>query len=221
MRAARPETIKVVKESSRRDIVFALARKPGTSRVFCGGSDFTVYEIDLDQTKPEAVELGRHDSYVTGVALGWHDADLRRLRRPLDLVEHRVALEDSRGGRSPQMDPRRRRHTRWPVCRERGGRHGLPPLGRREWPYDPRARRPCRAYSNPLPVDALCLRDLARRPHDRHWRQSRSRHHVGPPVRSANWPRLRPRSSTPGIPSSGTTRSVGFAHSPSRPTAHG
>jgi WD40 repeat protein len=69
MRASRPETIKVVKESSRRDIVFALARKPGTSRVFCGGSDFTVYEIDLDQTKPEAVELGRHNSYVTGVAL--------------------------------------------------------------------------------------------------------------------------------------------------------
>ena len=69
MRASRPETIKVVKESSRRDIVFALARKPGTSRVFCGGSDFTVYEIELDQTKPEAVELGRHNSYVTGVAL--------------------------------------------------------------------------------------------------------------------------------------------------------
>src|SRR5271163_4991954 len=69
MRAARPETIKVVKELSRRDIVFALARKPGTSRVFCGGSDFTVSEFDLDLAKPEARELGRHDSYVTGVAL--------------------------------------------------------------------------------------------------------------------------------------------------------
>jgi WD40 repeat protein len=69
MRAARPETIKVVKELSRREIVFALARKPGTGRVFCGGSDFTVCEIDLDLAKPEAIEMGRHASYVTGVTL--------------------------------------------------------------------------------------------------------------------------------------------------------
>jgi WD40 repeat protein len=69
MRPSRPETIKVVKELSRRDIVFALARMPGTSRVFCGGSDFTVYEIDLDQAKPEASELGRHASYVTAIVL--------------------------------------------------------------------------------------------------------------------------------------------------------
>jgi WD40 repeat protein len=69
MRVARPETIKIVKELSRRDIVFALARKPGTSRVFSGGSDFTVCEFDLDLATPEAIELGRHASYVTGVAL--------------------------------------------------------------------------------------------------------------------------------------------------------
>jgi WD40 repeat protein len=69
MRAARPEAVKVVKEISRRDIVFALARKPGSSRVFCGGSDFAVCAIDLEQAKPEGVELGRHASYVTGIAL--------------------------------------------------------------------------------------------------------------------------------------------------------
>jgi len=69
MRVARPESIKIVKQVSRPDIVLALARKPGTGRVFCGGSDFTVFEIDLDQAKPEAIELGRHGSYVTGVAL--------------------------------------------------------------------------------------------------------------------------------------------------------
>ena len=34
-----------------------------------GGSDFTVCEVDLDQAKPEIKELGRHDSYVTGLAL--------------------------------------------------------------------------------------------------------------------------------------------------------
>ena len=69
MHAATPETLKVTKELSRRDIMFALARKPGTNRVFCGGSEFSVCEIDLEPTKPEAVELGRHASYVTGVAL--------------------------------------------------------------------------------------------------------------------------------------------------------
>jgi WD40 repeat protein len=69
MPAANPERFKVVKELSRRDIVFALARKPLTSQLFVGGSDFTVCEIDLDQAKPESKELGRHDSYVTGLAL--------------------------------------------------------------------------------------------------------------------------------------------------------
>jgi WD40 repeat protein len=68
MPAADPEKLKAVKTLSRPDIVFALARKPRTSQVFCGGSDFSVYEVDLDQTKPEPRELGRHDSYVTGLA---------------------------------------------------------------------------------------------------------------------------------------------------------
>ena len=69
MPAANPEKFKVVKELSRRDIVFALARKPHANQLFVGGSDFTVCEIDLDQAKPESKELGRHDSYVTGLAL--------------------------------------------------------------------------------------------------------------------------------------------------------
>ena len=69
MRSANPARIKVLKQVSRGDIVFAVARKPGTSQLFCGGSDFTVYEIDMDQAKPEARELGRHASYVTSLAL--------------------------------------------------------------------------------------------------------------------------------------------------------
>jgi len=69
MPAAHPQTIKVVKQLSRPDIVFTLALKPHTSRLFFGGSEFTVCEIDLDESKPETTELGRHDSYVTGVAL--------------------------------------------------------------------------------------------------------------------------------------------------------
>src|ERR1700679_2371209 len=69
MPASSLDKLKVVKQLSRPDIVFAVARKPGTSQLFCGGSDFTVYEIDVDQAKPEAKELGRHASYVTGLAL--------------------------------------------------------------------------------------------------------------------------------------------------------
>jgi WD40 repeat protein len=69
MPAVNPQTIKVAKDLSRRDIVFAVALMPRTRRLFFGGSDFTVYEIDLDHAKPESNELGRHDSYVTGVAL--------------------------------------------------------------------------------------------------------------------------------------------------------
>jgi WD40 repeat protein len=69
MRAANPDKFKVIKELPRPDIAFALARKPKTARLFLGGSDFTVCELDLDQPKPEAKELGRHDSYVTGLAL--------------------------------------------------------------------------------------------------------------------------------------------------------
>jgi WD40 repeat protein len=69
MAAANPEKIKVQKQISRGEIVFAVARKAGTSRLFCGGSDFAVYEIDVEEPKPEAKELGRHASYVTGLAL--------------------------------------------------------------------------------------------------------------------------------------------------------
>jgi WD40 repeat protein len=67
--ATHPENFKVRKQISRSDIVFAIARKPGTGRLFCGGSDFTVYEIDINQAKPEGTLLGRHGSYVTCLAL--------------------------------------------------------------------------------------------------------------------------------------------------------
>jgi WD40 repeat protein len=67
--AANLDQLKVVKEVSRSDIVFALARMPGTSRLFFGSSDFKVYDIDLAEPKPEAREIGAHTSYVTGLAL--------------------------------------------------------------------------------------------------------------------------------------------------------
>ncbi len=66
---ATPEPPKLVKELSRKEIAFALARVPGTSRLFFGGSDFQVYDVDLAVEKPEPKALGGHESYVTGLAL--------------------------------------------------------------------------------------------------------------------------------------------------------
>jgi WD40 repeat protein len=59
----------VVRELSRKEIVFALARRKGTGHVFFGGSDFAVWQLDLDSAKLEPRELGRHTSYVTSLAL--------------------------------------------------------------------------------------------------------------------------------------------------------
>jgi WD40 repeat protein len=63
------DKVKVVKQLSRPEIVFAAARKPGTGFIFFGGSDFKVHAVDLEQDKPEPKEWGSHDSYVTGLAL--------------------------------------------------------------------------------------------------------------------------------------------------------
>jgi WD40 repeat protein len=62
-------TLKQVKELSRKEIVFALARVPGGRRLIFGGSDFQVYDVDFAQEKPQAKALGGHESYVTGIAV--------------------------------------------------------------------------------------------------------------------------------------------------------
>jgi WD40 repeat protein len=69
MAAANPNNLKKVKEISRREALLAIARQPNSSRLFLGASDFKVYDLDLAQAKPEPRELGRHASYVTGLAL--------------------------------------------------------------------------------------------------------------------------------------------------------
>jgi len=73
MYAPSPDKIKVVRELPRKEIVLALARRPGTGRIFFGGSDFAVWDLDLDKDKLEPKELGRHDSYVTSLALAATD----------------------------------------------------------------------------------------------------------------------------------------------------
>ncbi len=100
MAATNPESLKVVKEYSRREAVFAIEQVPDTRRLIFGGSDFKVHEIDLAAEKPEAHELGTHASYVTGLALAldgkqavsggydgrliWWDLDQRSQVRAVD-----------------------------------------------------------------------------------------------------------------------------------------
>ena len=66
---ANSDAPKPVKELSRKEIVFGLARVPGSRRLVFGGSDFQVYDVDFAAEKPEAKALGGHESYVTGVAV--------------------------------------------------------------------------------------------------------------------------------------------------------
>jgi WD40 repeat protein len=96
--AANPDKLKQTSNLSRRDILFALARVPGSNRAFAGSSESKVLELDLTSTKGEAKELGAHQSYVTGVALAgkhlvsgsydgrliWWDADSRTQVRAVD-----------------------------------------------------------------------------------------------------------------------------------------
>lgn len=66
---ADPKKLKKKKEHGRRDILFSVARVPNSQRIFVGSSDFNIYEMDLTKDKLEPKELGKHESYVTGVAL--------------------------------------------------------------------------------------------------------------------------------------------------------
>lgn len=69
MPAPNPDSLKQTLNLSRQDILFGIARLPGTNRFFVGSSDFKVYETDLTQAKPEFTPLAAHASYVTSVAV--------------------------------------------------------------------------------------------------------------------------------------------------------
>jgi WD40 repeat protein len=97
---AGPQTGKwtTVKEVSRKDILFAVARVADSRRVYVGSSDFKVHELDLADDKPADKEFAGHTSYVTGVVLAgkaliscsydgkliWWDLDKRSAARTVD-----------------------------------------------------------------------------------------------------------------------------------------
>jgi WD40 repeat protein len=69
MATANPDKLKSVKQHSPRQIFFGAALVPSSSRLFVGASDFGVHEVDLAAEKLELKEVGKHESYVTGVVL--------------------------------------------------------------------------------------------------------------------------------------------------------
>lgn len=64
-----PATLKILKDPSRQEIFFSLARMPSSSRLFLGASDGKIYDVDVLAEKPEWKAHEGHSSYVTGLAL--------------------------------------------------------------------------------------------------------------------------------------------------------
>ena len=64
-----PEKLSVTKELSHEGVFLSLARVPNSSRLFAGGSDGKVYEVDPLVEKPEWKSHEGHASYVTGLAI--------------------------------------------------------------------------------------------------------------------------------------------------------
>jgi WD40 repeat protein len=64
-----PAKLKSVKEHGVRQILMACARVPSSNTFYVGGSEFSVCETDLTASKLELKPLGKHESYVTTVAL--------------------------------------------------------------------------------------------------------------------------------------------------------
>ena len=66
---ANPSKLKQVSEFRPRGILFCIAQSARDDCVYVGSSDFGVYEVDLSQKKIEPKLVGKHESYVTGIAL--------------------------------------------------------------------------------------------------------------------------------------------------------
>jgi WD40 repeat protein len=69
--SADPTKIQVAKTVRLKSIGLCIARRPQTERLFVGGSDFKIHEIDMAIEKPELVEFQGegHQSYVTGAVV--------------------------------------------------------------------------------------------------------------------------------------------------------
>jgi len=60
-----PSKCKKLREIGRKQILFAAAWQPGSTRIFAGGSDFLIHDIDVAEKKPEPRTFSGHESYVS------------------------------------------------------------------------------------------------------------------------------------------------------------
>jgi WD40 repeat protein len=64
-----PRNLRNVREITRRDILFSMARIPNTSRLVVASNDNKVYELDAGQANPTPRQLADHGRYVNAVRL--------------------------------------------------------------------------------------------------------------------------------------------------------
>lgn len=93
-----PRNLKAIREISRPDILFSVARQPQSSRLFVASSDGKVLAIDAAEVKGPVKELANHKRYVTSLVLAgrvvisgsydgkliWWDLDKEKVGRTLD-----------------------------------------------------------------------------------------------------------------------------------------
>jgi WD40 repeat protein len=106
MPESNPRNLRNVREITRRDILFAVARVPNSARLIVGSSDGKVYELDATQTAAPAGELAHHGRYVTAVGLAgqtvvsggydgkliWWDLENRRAIRTTDAHARQIRM---------------------------------------------------------------------------------------------------------------------------------
>lgn len=69
MPPANPRNLRTVRDITRRDILFSVARVPNTSRLIVASNDNKVYEVDAGQANATPRQLADHGRYVNAVRL--------------------------------------------------------------------------------------------------------------------------------------------------------
>src|SRR5689334_1708125 len=107
MPESNPQNLRSVRQISRRDMLFAVARVPNSGRLFVGSSEGKVFEVDAGQDNAPALEHADHGRYVTAVTLVgqavvvsggydgkliWWDAAHRRVVRGVEGHDRQVRM---------------------------------------------------------------------------------------------------------------------------------
>src|SRR5262245_52051770 len=93
-----PERFRIARQINQPGIFLSVAHRPDTTKLYLGCADFRVVEVDLADPKTVLREVGKHESYVTSVALHgntliscgydrkvtWWDVEARRQVRSVE-----------------------------------------------------------------------------------------------------------------------------------------